>query len=137
MSTLRLVRDPTNCVLFQTLPDYHKAKVDADEYFVAWAEKRRKSGDTSFQAINLRPGTLTDDAATGKVSMGHTRSSGNVTRADVAHVAVELLERSDVRGYVDLLNGERDAEAEILKMAAMKIDSLEGEDLDRIYSLVQ
>lgn len=120
----------------QTLPDYHKAKVDADEYFVAWAEKRRKSGDTAFQAINLRPGTLTDDAATGRISMGHTRSSGNVTRADVADVAVELLGRVDVRGYIDLLNGEDEVRSEIERIASEKVDSLDGEDLDRIYSLV-
>jgi len=122
---------------FQTLPDYHKAKVDADEYFVAWAEKRRKSGDSSFQAINLRPGTLTDDSATGRVSLGHTRSSGKVKRADVANVAVLLLERNDIRGYVDLLNGEQDMGSEIERIAAGRVDSLEGEDLDRIYSLVQ
>ena len=50
----------------QTLPAYYKAKVAADEHLAALAKKRGKG----FQAINLRPGTLSDDPAGGKVWLG-------------------------------------------------------------------
>lgn len=50
----------------ETLPHYYKAKVAADEHLAALAKKR----GSGFQAINLRPGTLSDEAATGKVWLG-------------------------------------------------------------------
>jgi hypothetical protein len=59
------------------LPAYHKAKVEADEHLEALAKKRADSGDNEFQAINLRPGTLTDAPATGKVMLGKTPSRGS------------------------------------------------------------
>jgi hypothetical protein len=48
------------------LPAYYRAKVAADEHLAALAKKRGKG----FQAINLRPGTLKDEPATGKVLLG-------------------------------------------------------------------
>lgn len=58
----------------KVLPDYFKAKVEADEYLEALTQKRLESGDKSFQAINLRPGTLTDDPPSKRVSLGKTSS---------------------------------------------------------------
>ena len=52
----------------EILPHYYKAKVDADEHLAALAHKR----GAGFQDINLRPGTLSDDEGTGKVSMGES-----------------------------------------------------------------
>merc|ERR1712093_435657 len=79
----------------EVLKNYFEAKVEADEFLVAHAEKRRRGGDESFQYIDLRPDSLTDDSA-----------SGNVIRADVADVAARLLERDDTRGYYDFINGD-------------------------------
>ena len=118
------------------LKNYFEAKVAADEFFVAWAEKRKREGDFAFQAIDLRPGNLTDDPATGKVLLGKTPSGIKVSRADVAHVAVQLLARDDTRGYYDLLGGSQDVAHAVEKVVREKSDSLEGEDLDRIYALV-
>jgi nucleoside-diphosphate-sugar epimerase len=56
----------------EILPNYYKAKVEADEHLAALAYQRNRE-DSAFQAINLRPGTLTDEPASGKVSMGKTR----------------------------------------------------------------
>lgn len=56
----------------EVLPDYAKAKVDADECLFALAKQRRDSGST-FQDITLRPGQLTDGPPLGKVSLAHTR----------------------------------------------------------------
>lgn len=58
------------------LPHYFQAKVEADEHLEALAKKRLDSGDKAFQAINLRPGTLTDKPGTGKVLLGKTPSRG-------------------------------------------------------------
>lgn len=59
-------RDAADKVNTQILPAYYKAKVAADEHLAALAKKRGKG----FQAIDLRPGTLSDDPATGKVWLG-------------------------------------------------------------------
>jgi len=114
------------------LKNYHAAKIDADELLVAHAHKR--GGD--WQAINLRPGTLTDDPKTGKVQLGRTGSRGKITREDVAEVAVRLLERDDTRGYYDLLQGDVDTDSAVKRVAEERIDSFMGEDEERIYALV-
>lgn len=59
------------------LPHYFQAKVEADEHLEALAKKRLDSGDKTFQAINLRPGTLTDAPGTGKIMLGKTPSRGS------------------------------------------------------------
>ncbi|KAL9106800.1 MAG: hypothetical protein Q9227_008222 [Pyrenula ochraceoflavens] len=115
------------------LPHYYKAKVEADEYLTAMARRRRENGDHRFQSIVLRPGSLTDTPATGKVNMGKTPSSGSISRADVAAVAAALLERDDTRGWFDLLGGEEPIPSAIEKVVESGIDCLEGEDVDRIY----
>lgn len=146
-------REAADKVNTQTLPAYYKAKVDADEHLAALAHKRGKG----FQAINLRPGTLTDDKATGQVSLGKycgfrsilrtvlidmyigkTSARGKVTREDVAKVAAALLERDDVEGWYDLLNGDEDIDAAVDRLAKQGWDAMQdGEDLDRIYGLAK
>lgn len=118
----------------EILPDYYKAKVEADEYLAALAKKRNEK-DPQFQAINLRPGTLTDDPATGKVLMGKTPSRGKVSRGDVAAAAAALLKRNDASRWIDLLEGDTDIDIAVENVIKNKVDCIEGEDLDRIYSL--
>lgn len=115
------------------LKNYFEAKVSADEWLVAHARKRGKG----FRAINLRPGTLTDDPAAGIVSLGHTRSRGKISRADVADVAVRLLETKDADGYYDLLDGEESVKDAVERVIRDGIDCFEGEDSERIYKLAQ
>ena len=64
-------------VNYEILPTYYQAKVEADEHLEAMTKKRMDSGDREFQAINLRPGTLTDSPGTGKVVLGQTSSRGS------------------------------------------------------------
>lgn len=118
------------------LKNYFIAKVEADEYLQAWAKKRQRN-DPSFQAIDLRPGNLSDDAGTGKVLMGKIPPKGQVARADVAEVAVRLLERNDTNGYFDLLGGDEPIADAIDRVVEQGLDAFEGEDAQRIYSLVQ
>jgi len=117
------------------LANYFKAKVDADEYLTAMAHKRQINGDEKFQSIILRPGTLTDERATGKVRLGHTGAKGSVSRADVADVAARLLERGDTRGWLDLMEGETEAGKAVEEVVRDGVDCFEGEDEERIWGL--
>lgn len=116
----------------KVLPAYFAAKVEADEHLAAVAKKRNDK-DPSFQAINLRPGALKDDPSNGKVLLGKTPSRGDVSRESVARVAAALLERSDTRGWYDLINGDDAIDEAIDRLVNDKWDGIEGEDLDRIY----
>lgn len=117
------------------LKNYFAAKVEADEFLQAWANKRTKE-DQHFQAINLRPGSLTDEPSTGKVSLGKTISRGQVSRADVADVAARLLEKDDTHGYYDLLSGEEPTQVAIDRVVSEGFDAFEGEDTERIHDLI-
>ena len=115
----------------EILPTYSQAKLEADEYMTALAAQRKKDPSWPFQAINLRPGTLTDGPATRKVELGKTaKGRGTVSREDVAITADQLLARADVEGWIDLVNGEEDVEAAAEKVGKEKIDAVEGEDVE-------
>ncbi|PSK56665.1 hypothetical protein B9Z65_6289 [Elsinoe australis] len=125
-----------NKVNTEILPHYYKAKVEADEHLLAETERRRRGGDEKFQMINLRPGTLTDGAATGKVRLGKTSARGEVTREDVAIVADVLLAREDTRGYFDLLNGEEGIGEAVKRLVMEGHVGTEGEDLGKMYQRI-
>ncbi|KAB8254524.1 NAD(P)-binding protein [Aspergillus pseudonomiae] len=117
-------------VFYNVLPAYAKAKLEADEYLTAFAARRKQSQSSPFQAICLRPGTLTDEPATGKVQFGKTEGRGNVTREDVAIVADRLLARSDTNGWYDLINGDEPIDDAVERAVREKVDVVEGEDVD-------
>jgi len=114
------------------LPTYFAAKVEADEHFAACAYKRNLT-DPTFQAINLRPGTLTDEPSNGKVHLGKTGSRGEASRESVARVAAALLERSDTRGWFDMLDGVDEIDKAVDWVEREGWDGIVGEDLERIY----
>ncbi|KAJ5105580.1 hypothetical protein NUU61_002927 [Penicillium alfredii] len=118
----------------EVLPTYAKAKLEADEYMTALAARRKRdpaASARSFQAINLRPGILTDEPATRNVELGKTpRGRGHVSREDVAIVADQLLARADTEGWYDLVNGDLPVEQAVERVAKEKIDAVEGEDVD-------
>ena len=116
----------------KVLVTYHKAKVAVDEFQAALAKKKRDGGDTKFQSICFRPGILTDDSPTGKVKLGHITSRGKITRADVAAVAVALLERDDTRGWLDALQGEQSIDDAVQEAVQQGIDCMEGEDVPKL-----
>ena len=118
----------------ERLPTYAAAKLEADEYQIALAAKRKLDPATAgkpFQSISLRPGTLTDEPATRKVALGK-QGPGKVTREDVAIVTDQLLARADTEGCYDLINGDVDVEKAVETVATEKIDAIEGEDVDAI-----
>ncbi|KAJ5787734.1 hypothetical protein N7457_002724 [Penicillium paradoxum] len=115
----------------EILPTYAQAKQEADEYMTALAAKRKLDGGRPFQAINLRPGILTEQPATRKVELGITgKGRGSVTREDVAIVADKLLARADTEGWIDLVNGEEGVEEAVERVAREKVDAVVGEDVE-------
>lgn len=77
--------------------DYLRAKGAADD-----AVRARDTLDWTV----LRPGRLTDDAATGLVRLGTSTGSGEVTREDVAAVLAALLDEPRTAGLtLELIGG--------------------------------
>lgn len=105
------------------MPVYYKAKLAADEVLTVEGKQRK-----DFGWICLRPGNLSDEKETGKVAIGKTHARGQVTRGDVAEVGVRLLEKEGVRGWFDLLQGEREVGEEVERVLKEGEDSIEGED---------
>lgn len=114
----------------ETLKHYYAAKLDADECLTALAKQR---GD-GFAAVVLRPGYLTDEEATGRVSLGKGAAKGQVRRADVAAVAAELLGNDGANGWYDLLEGDEDISAAVERVVRDKVDCVEGEDVDEMVT---
>jgi uncharacterized protein YbjT (DUF2867 family) len=88
-----------------TLPE------DTDEVWRAYVEAKRDA-DAALRASDLawtiiRPGRLTDDPATGLVSLGPDVGRGDVTRADVAAVLAAVLDEPGTVGKQwNLVNGD-------------------------------
>lgn len=114
----------------EVMPAYYKAKLAADDVLaVEGTERNKKDG---FGWISLRPGRLTDDAETGKITFGKTKARGEVTRADVAEVGVRLLEKDGVSGWYDLLGGDEEVGAAVDRVLKEKVDCMEGEDFEEM-----
>ncbi len=85
--------DPESDEVFQV---YLRAKQDADDDV--------RSRDLDWTVV--KPGMLTDDVPTGRVSFGDLER-GSVTRGDVAHVLAEVLESPNTIGKTfDVLGGD-------------------------------
>jgi nucleoside-diphosphate-sugar epimerase len=54
----------------------------------------------------VRPGRLTDDPGTGRVTLAHSVPFGDVPRDDVAAVLAELLRAGTTAGVLELIGGE-------------------------------
>lgn len=123
----------------EVLPDYAKAKIAADEYFTSAflaAKDGKREGGKPFAAIDLRPGSLTDDAA-GNVQLGKTDGRGKISRATVAEVAAALLASDYKGGWVDLLEGKEDVQGAVDRVASEQWDCVQGEDLEKIKPLFE
>ncbi|KAF9063831.1 hypothetical protein BDP27DRAFT_1384857 [Rhodocollybia butyracea] len=96
---------------------YCEAKTVADEYLY---EESRKSTKSGWVDICLRPGALSDSSATGKVDLGRAKLAGNITRQDVAAVAVELLEKENGGGlWIDLIGGSEPIAAAVDRVVSV------------------
>jgi uncharacterized protein YbjT (DUF2867 family) len=76
---------------------YYEAKTEADERVAA----------AGLDHTIVRPGGLTDDAGTGRVSVGDDLGSGSVSRDDVAATLAAVLATDSTIGVAfDLLEGD-------------------------------
>jgi uncharacterized protein YbjT (DUF2867 family) len=77
------------------------------EYLRAKAEADRALAASGLDYTIVRPGRLTDDPPTGKVSVGSGLESGSISRTDVAAVLLAALDEEATIGKdFDLLGGE-------------------------------
>ena len=107
---------------------YREAKPASEDVLTVLGEERRQR-DSSFEWISLRPGTLSMEDETGKVALGKTKT-GEVPRGDVAEVAVRLLDKGGVNGWVDLLGGEEGIDEAIEGVVRDGVNAMEGEDVE-------
>ena len=86
-------------VIANVLPDNYKAKLTGDQWLTAHSHRWRNEVDEKFQGTLLGSGYLINDAATALVELGETKAtSSRISRADVAELAVSLLNSVEVRG---------------------------------------
>src|SRR5204863_9846024 len=88
-----------------------KPGIDGDDVFAVYLRAKFEADDalraSDLDWTVLRPGRLTDDAPTGRVSLGPDLERGSVTRADVAHVLASLLTAENTIGKtLDLVEGD-------------------------------
>ncbi len=73
----------------------------------ARADKAVMASDLAWTIV--RPGALTDDEPTGRVALARHVDRGEITRADVAHVLAEVLNRPATSGHVvEVVGGDTD-----------------------------
>jgi uncharacterized protein YbjT (DUF2867 family) len=82
---------------------------DAGDVWTAYVEAKRDADaalrDSGLDWTILRPGRLTDDPGTGRVSLGAVVDPGDVTRADVAAVVAACLDQDATIGRQWVLVG--------------------------------
>jgi len=93
-----MAADPQATADDEVFQIYLRAKGIADE-----AIRERTSLDWTI----VRPGGLTNDAGTGRVTAAESTGRGSIPRADVAAVLVAVLDEPRTAGYsFDLISGE-------------------------------
>lgn len=95
----------------------------ADDVFVAYLRAKGAADDlirsrTELLATVVRPGQLTDEPGTGKVTIAASTGRGAIPRADVAAVLVAVLDAPQTAGQTfELISGDTDVEAAVAALA--------------------
>ena len=81
-----------------------------DPVFAAYLQAKLAAEDailprTALETVILRPGRLTDDAGTGRVTLAHGVDHGQIPRDDVAAVLLALLDARTADVVVELVSG--------------------------------
>lgn len=85
-----------------------------DDVFVTYLRAKGAADDlirsrTSLSSTIVRPGLLTDDEATGRVTIAEHTDRGSIPRADVAAVLVAVLDAPQTAGTTfDVISGDND-----------------------------
>jgi nucleoside-diphosphate-sugar epimerase len=82
-----------------------------DPVFAVYLQAKLRAEDvilprTALDTVILRPGRLTDEAGTGRVTLDHGVEPGDVPRDDVAAVLLELLDAGKTDEVVELVSGD-------------------------------
>ena len=82
-----------------------------DPVFATYLQAKLASEDRilprpALDTVVLRPGRLTDEPGTGRVTLGHGLETGDVPRDDVAAVLVELLDQGKTDDVVEVVGGD-------------------------------
>jgi len=109
------------------LGPYYEPKTAADEALVTEGKKR-----DSLTAVSVRPGGLTDKDE-GGVLLGQTKQArGMTTRASTARAMALVLEQEHVKGHwMDVLDGEEDAQTAVERFVREETECAEGEPVLR------
>lgn len=95
---------------------------DDDVFSVYLRAKARADAavmDSDLAWTIVRPGGLTDDEPTGRVSLARHVERGEIPRADVAAVLAAVLERPDTRGHVmEVVGGDTDIDTALDDLAS-------------------
>lgn len=101
-------------LLVSAFPDAGRGK-DTPASFEHYMKIKRQSEvdlvKTALDWTILRPGTLTDQAGTGKVNLGYTLMYDTISREDVASTLAELLNYPETAGQIlEAVQGEEPIE---------------------------
>jgi nucleoside-diphosphate-sugar epimerase len=107
--------------MWKALGPYMEAKLAADRSLVM--ENGRRGLDYTI----VRPGRLSEEAATGKVEAGKVHLAHSVSREDVASVVIECLKQPGTIGLAfDFVGGETSIEEAVASVAEQKVNTFEG-----------
>jgi uncharacterized protein YbjT (DUF2867 family) len=87
---------------------YLRAKLAAEEYI----------GALDLDATTVRPGRLTDERGTGRVTLGPRVERGDIARDDVASVVLALLDTPETAGAaLEVVGGDTPVDAAVEAVA--------------------
>jgi nucleoside-diphosphate-sugar epimerase len=107
--------------MWNSIGAYAKAKLGAD------TELRNGNSKRGLEYTIVRPGTLLDEPAAGKVDAGKVHLQKGISRADVAGVILETIKNKGTIGLAfDVVGGDTPVEEAVKKVADGKVDTFEG-----------
>jgi uncharacterized protein YbjT (DUF2867 family) len=82
-----------------------------DPQFAAYLQAKLRSEDailprTALDTVIVRPGRLTDEPGTGRITLGHGLEPGEVPRDDVAALLASLLRAGAADDVVEVVGGD-------------------------------
>ncbi|MGX5914629.1 SDR family oxidoreductase [Aliidiomarina sp. Khilg15.8] len=88
-----------------------------EPYYIAKHYADRELTRSNLDYTIVRPGLLTDDAATGQVEVAADITTGEIPREDVASVLVEVLDKPNaVNKQFDLVSGQTDIKGAVSQL---------------------
>lgn len=95
-----------------------------DPQFAAYLEAKLHSEDailppTALDVVVVRPGRLTDDPGTGRITLGHGLEAGEVPRDDVAALLAALLRAGAADDVVEVVGSDTRIDEAVASLLAV------------------